>query len=121
MGAKAPYDKFVFQKHGYALNNQCRMQTKCGFDLGALATELRHVAAFVATNSWQSPKKAKFLISERKSGSLQKLIQVLRKMIHRAERAMSRIGNRMSRPITKNHWHHHAFALEMPAHIGHRA
>jgi len=27
--------------------------TKCGFDLGALATELRHAAAFVAANSWQ--------------------------------------------------------------------
>jgi len=30
---------------------------RCGFDLGALATELRHAAAFVAANSWQSLKK----------------------------------------------------------------
>ncbi|RDJ11345.1 hypothetical protein [Rhizobium grahamii] len=67
--------------------------TKCGFDLGALATELRHAAAFVAANSWQSRKMAKFLISGRKSGCLQKLNQLLRKMIQRAERAMSRIGN----------------------------
>jgi hypothetical protein len=70
--------------------------TKYAFDLGALATELRHAAAFVAANSWQSPKMAKFLISGRKSGSLQKLIQVLRKMIHQAEWTMSRMGNRMS-------------------------
>jgi len=94
---------------------------RCGFDLGALATELRHAATFVAANSWQSLKKAKFLISRRKSGSLQKSIQVLRKLIHRAEWMMSRIDNRMGQLITKNHWHHHAFALEMPAHIGHRA
>ncbi|CAN7390808.1 hypothetical protein [Rhizobium sp. LjRoot258] len=94
---------------------------RCGFDLGALATELRRAAAFVAANSWQSLKKAKFLISGRKSGSLQKPVQALRKMIHRAAWAMSRFDNHVSRLITKNHWHHHAFALEMPAYIGHRA
>ncbi|WP_157224462.1 hypothetical protein [Rhizobium mesoamericanum] len=69
--------------------------TKYASDLGALATELRHAPAFVAANSWQRRKMAKFLISVRKSACLQKLIQLLRKMIQRVKRAMSRIGNRM--------------------------
>ncbi|MCS3741441.1 hypothetical protein FHT76_005589 [Rhizobium sp. BK176] len=38
----------------------------------------------------------KFLISGRKSDSLQKLNQLLRKMIQQAEGMMSRIGNFMS-------------------------
>jgi len=65
--------------------------TKWGFDLGVLATELRQAAAFVATNSWQGPKVPKILISGRKSHSLQKLIQALRKMIQSTKRASSRI------------------------------
>jgi len=56
--------------------------SRCTFDLGMLATELRHAAAFVAANSWQSAKMTKVLISGGKIGSLQKLIQGLRKMIH---------------------------------------
>ncbi|KQV64480.1 hypothetical protein ASC90_16470 [Rhizobium sp. Root1220] len=103
-----------------SLNDQFRMSLKCDFDLGTLATELRHAMAFVAANSWQWRKSTKFLISGRKSGRARNLIQAACKAFDPAKREIERISDLRDQSITKNHWLHHAFALEMPAYIGHR-